>query len=200
MEEIRPRYEFRIWGESLAATRESLERLAPPTRTTSHETYLISEMTDKCNTKIRGGFIDIKILIEESRGLEQWKPILKAPFPLECSVITTQVFPNLGLSPRALEKPAYTLGEFIEDMIRVGPRITIVGVSKTRYQFSIGACAAEYTQVTFNGLPRETVAVESVDPDAVLRLARQLDIRGANTSYVREIKRVLGLTAGSDRT
>ena len=196
MVEIRPRYEFRIWGESLAATRKTLERLAPPTRTTSHETYLISEMTDKCNTKIRGGLMDIKILVEESCGLEQWKPILKAPFPLERSVIATQVFPNLGLSPPTLERSAYTLSEFLEDVVRAEPRITIVDVSKTRCQFNIGACAAEYAQVTFNGLPRETVAMESVDPEAVLRLVRQLNIRGANTSYVREIKRVLGLTTG----
>jgi len=67
-----------------------------------------------------------------------------------------------------------------------------VDVSKTRYQFSIGACAAEYAQITLNSVPRDTVAVESVDPDAVLKLVVDLGISGANTSYIREIKRALG--------
>ena len=196
MEEIKPRYEYRIWGESLAAIHEKLERLAPPKKTASQETYLISGITDRCNAKIRAAFIDVKVLVKESQGLEQWKPILKEGFPLERAVIATQVFPNLGLSPLALERSVYTLSEFLGEVVRREPRITIVDASKTRYQFSIGACAAEYAQVTFNGLPRETVAVESVDPEAVLRLVQQLEIRGANTSYVREIKRGLSLSTG----
>jgi len=192
MEEIRPRYEFRIWGESLATTQKKLERLAPPKKTASQETYLISALTDTCNAKIRAALIDVKVLLKESQGLEQWKPILKEGFPLERSVIATQLFPNLGLSPPTLERPAYTVEEFLGDVVRAEPRITIVDVLKTRSQYSIRGCAAEYAQITFDGLSRETVAVESVDPGAVLQLIRELDISGANTSYIREIKRLLG--------
>ena len=200
MEEIKPRYEYRIWGESLAAIHEKLERLAPPKKTASQEIYLISAITDKCNAKIRAVLLDVKVLVKESEGLEQWEPILKEGFPLESSVIATQLFLSLGLSLPTLERSVYTLSEFLGEVVRREPQITLVEVSKTRYQFSVGACAAEYTQVTFNGLPRETVAVESVDPEAVFRLVRRLDIGGVNTSYVREMKRVLGLTARLDRT
>ena len=195
MEEIRPRYEFRIRRESLATTQERLERLAPPKKTASQETYLISALTDKCNAKIRAALIDVKVLVNESQGLEQWKPILKEGFPLERSVIATQVFPNLGLSPPALGRSIYTLSEFLGDVVRAEPRITIVDVSKTRYQYGIRECAAEFAQITLDGLSRETVAVESVDPEAVLQLIRELSISGANTSYIREIKRLLGLRA-----
>ncbi len=67
-----------------------------------------------------------------------------------------------------------------------------MGVRKTRYQFRIGVCAAEYAEIMINGVPRDTVAVESIDPDAVLQLVRELGITAANTSYIREIKRALG--------
>ena len=193
MSDIKPRYEFRVWAETLTPIRERLERLASPKRTVSQEIYLISAITDKCNAKIRADLMDIKVLVAEDRGLEQWNPILKATFPLGSSVVATQVFPSLELPPPVLAKSKYTLEEFLGDVMRAEPRITIVDVSKTRYQFSIGVCAAEYAQITLNGIPRDTVAVESVDPDAVLKLVGELGVSEANTSYIREIKRALGL-------
>ena len=177
----------------LTPIRERLERLASPKETVSQETYLVSATTDKCNAKIRAELMDIKVLVAEDRGLEQWNPILKVPFPLESSVVATQVFPSLELPPPVLAKSKYSLDEFLGDVMRAESRVTIVEVSKTRYQFSLGVCAAEYAQITLNGVPRDTVAVESVDPDAVLKLVGDLGVREANTSYIREIKRALGL-------
>jgi exopolyphosphatase / guanosine-5'-triphosphate,3'-diphosphate pyrophosphatase len=191
MAEIKPRYEFRIWAANLGAIRRKLEQLAAAKETKSQETYLVSSATDKCNAKIRDGLMDIKLLIAEERGLEQWKPILKAGFPLERSVIAEQVFPSLERPAPALAKPAYELREFLDDVMRPQLGVTIVDVSKTRYQFSVGPCAAEYACVTLNGVPQDTVAAESVDPDAVLQLAKDLGISDTNTSYIREIKRLL---------
>ncbi len=193
MSEIKPRYEFRVWAETLTSIRERLEHLASPKETVSRETYLVSDTTDRCNAKIRADLMDIKLLVAEDRGLEQWNPILKATFPLESSVVATKVFPSLELPPPLRAKSEYALDEFLDDVMRAESRITIVDVSKTRYQFSVGVCAAEYSQITLNGVPRETVAVESVDPDAVLKLVGDLGVSDANTSYIREIKRALGL-------
>jgi hypothetical protein len=76
--------EFRIWAETLADLRNRLHRLAEPSRTEAgEETYLISAATDRCNAKIRNALMDIKIMIGTHRGLEQWKPALKAGFPPE---------------------------------------------------------------------------------------------------------------------
>jgi len=190
--EIEPRYEFRVWADTFASVHERLGRLAQPKIAKSEETYLISKATDKCNAKIRAALMDIKVLVAEDRGLQQWKPILKAGFPLDSSVIATQIFPSLELPPPALPKSVYELDEFLDYVVRADARLAIVGVRKTRYQFRIGACAAEYAQIMINGVPRETAAVESVDPDAVLQLVRELGIDEPNTSYIREIKRVLG--------
>src|SRR5208283_3089327 len=148
-----------------------------------------------CNTKIRAGLMDIKILVQQDRGLEQWNPILKAGFPLDRSVIADKVFPSLELPPPSLLKTEYSLDEFLGEVMQAEPRVCIVEVSKTRYQFNIGACQTEYSRITINKVPRDTVAVESTDPDAVLQLIRELGITEANTSYIREIRRVLGLAA-----
>jgi exopolyphosphatase / guanosine-5'-triphosphate,3'-diphosphate pyrophosphatase len=192
VDNIKPRYEFRVWADTLASVHERLERMAPSKTAESEEIYLISNATDNCNAKIRAALMDIKVLVAADRGLEQWKPILKAEFPLESAVIATQVFPSLELPPPFLPKATYELKEFLDDLARTDGRLAVVGVRKMRYQFRIGTCAAEYAQTMINAVPRDTVAVESVDPDAVLKLVQELCITEANTSYIREIKRVLG--------
>ncbi len=191
MDEIKPRYEFRVWEETLSSVHDRLELMARAKTAESEETYLIPKATDQCNAKIRTALMDIKVLVATDRGLEQWKPILKAGFPLESSVIGAQVFPSLNLSAPPLPKAAYELGEFLH-MVAQSAGVSVVNVRKTRHQFRIGACAAEYAQIMINSVPRDTVAVESVDPDAVLGLVRELGITESNTSYIREIKRVLG--------
>lgn len=191
MPEIKPRYEFRIWADSLAPLRAQLDAMGEPREAKSAETYLISQVTERCNAKIRAELMDIKVLVAEDRGLEQWRPILKAGFPLNQSDIAQQVFPNLQLVAPTLVKPAYTYDEFINTVVKAEPKIAVVEVTKTRYQYKIGECAAEYSQITINKTPRDTVAVESTDPDAVLQLVEKLGIHEPNVSYIREIRRLL---------
>ena len=193
MADIKARYEFRVWAETLGDLRNQLQRLSAPGHTeASKETYLISTATDRCNTKIRGGLVDIKILVATHRGLEHWKPVLKAGFPLESSVIAAHIFPSLELAVPRLSKVRYLMDEFLDQVVHTQPRIAIVPVSKTRLQFTLNGCQAEFASVTINDVARETVAVESPAPDAVLQMIRQLEIDGApNTSYVRQIKQLL---------
>ncbi|HWS98239.1 MAG TPA: hypothetical protein VN620_17375 [Candidatus Methylomirabilis sp.] len=192
MPEIKPRFEFRIWADSLAPLRTELDAMGQAREAKSAETYLISKVTERCNAKIRAELMDIKVLVAEDRGLEQWKPILKAGFPLSQLDIASQVFPSLQLVAPTLVKSAYTYDEFLQGVVRREPKIAVVEVTKTRYQYSIGVCAAEYSLITINGVPRDTVAVESTDADAVLELVSKLDIHEPNVSYIREIRRILG--------
>ena len=193
MEEIKPRYEFRIWAEELGAVRQKLETLGDPKITESEETYLVSAATEKCNAKIRAALMDIKILAAVSRGLEQWKPLMKGEFPLERSVIAEAVFPSLKVAAPALAKSTYELKEFLDEVVRPHASLKIVEVRKNRFQYRFGVCAVEYAQITISGRARDTAAVESVDADVVLQLVRDLEMGSINTSYIREIKRVLGL-------
>jgi hypothetical protein len=191
MPEIKPRYEFRIWSESLTALQKKLEAMAQPRETKSQETYLISAVTEKCNAKIRAELMDIKVLIAVDRGLEQWKPIMKSGFPLAGAVIAEQVFPSLEVGVPQLAKAEYSMDEFFSKVVAKEPKIAVVDVTKTRYQFNIGACATEYSNITINKVSRDTVAVESTDPDAVLELIKKLGISEPNVSYIREIRRIL---------
>lgn len=76
------------------------------------------------------------------------------------------------------------------------PKIKIVPVSKTRLQFAFNTCQAEFASATINGLQKDTVAVEAADPDAVLRMIREIGIHGAaNISYIRWIKQILGCSS-----
>ena len=199
MEEVKPRYEFRVWSGTLRAVHEKLMQRGSAKKTESEETYLITKATDQCNAKIRAALMDIKVLVAVDRGLEQWKPVLKAGFPLAASVITDELFPALKVAAPSLAKPTYQLDEFLNDVVKPIGEITVVNVRKIRHQFTIDTCAAEYAHITMNGVPRDTVAVESVDPDAILKLVKELGVIGANTSYIREIKRVLGLAAEATR-
>src|SRR5215472_11387321 len=131
MAEIKPRYEFRIWSESLTPLQKKLEAMAQARETKSQETYLISAVTEKCNAKIRAELMDIKVLIAEDRGLEQWKPIMKSGFPLPASVIAEQVFPSLQLAAPQLMKDEYSMQEFFGELINKEPKIAVVDVSKT---------------------------------------------------------------------
>jgi len=192
MAEIKPRYEFRVWAESLTPLRAKLEAFAQPRESRSAETYLISAVTERCNAKIRAELMDIKVLVAEDRGLEQWKPILKAGFPLSKIVIAEQVFPSLEIAVPPLAKGEYTFDQFLQQVMRPLTKVAVVEVTKTRYQFNIGLCASEHSLITINGVPRDTVAVESTDADAVLKLVGELGIHEQNVSYIREIRRILG--------
>jgi hypothetical protein len=194
MADIEPRYEFRAWGERLAVLREGLERRAMAVKAESRETYLIPQAIDRCNAKIRAGLIDIKILLAEHRGLEQWQPILKVGFPLDRTVIASQVFPRLEIRVARLAKARYEIDEFLNEVAVSEPAIVIVELAKTRFQFSFANCLAEFTVVHFNGVAHDTVAVESADAEALLRLIHEIGLDGAeNLSYVRYFKRLLGL-------
>lgn len=197
MAEIKPRYEFRIWGRSLVALRDKLNELAEPRETVSEETYLISPMTEGVNVKIRAGLMDIKVLLAEDRGLQQWTPTLKEEFPLSAATIAEKVYPALQVTAPSLAKAAYTLDEFLNEVVRPQKKVAIVDVTKTRYQYGIGTCAAEYSKVTLKKVPRDTVAVESTDPDAVLQLVEKLGIGEKNVSYISEISRILRQADGS---
>src|SRR5581483_2165332 len=102
MADPKPRYEFRTWAQTLAEAMAKLQQWGIPTaRDEGDETYLVSASTDRCNAKIRNGLLDMKILLATQRGLELWKPVLKAAFPIDWAIIIEHVFPALELpAPR----------------------------------------------------------------------------------------------------
>ncbi len=150
------RYEFRVWGQTLADLREKLGVPGMSHATSGNETYLISRTTDPCNAKLRSGVMDIKVLTREDRGLEQWEPVLKAGFPLDRAVIATEVFPRLMLDAPHLSRTQYSIEEFLGEVIRPQTTIAVVDVSKQRVQFSLNTCRAEFASVIIKAAALET--------------------------------------------
>jgi hypothetical protein len=187
------RYEFRVWGRSLLRPKRKLESLAVADGPqTSNEIYLISTATDECNAKIRAGLLDVKVLIRKDYGLELWAPALKTEFPLSATVITEDLFPLLALPSPKLNRSEFSLNEFLDEITNAEPGITAVNVAKKRFRFQMDQCEAEFAVVTISRNVRETVAVESPDPETVIALVERLGIRNRpHFSYVGEIKRLL---------
>lgn len=47
----------------------------------SDELYLLTS-NERANVKVRDDLMDIKALVEVEQGLEQWRPVMKAAFPI----------------------------------------------------------------------------------------------------------------------
>ncbi len=194
MPEIIPRWEWRTFGTGGFGPAEDLIRAAGPAKVRqSAEVYILSAQSMN-NTKVRDGLMDIKALQEvNADGLEQWKPILKAEFPLEPDTLA-EVFAAFGTARPDLARPAYTFAQYLEELIRPDPRLRAVEVAKERHGFQVEGTIVEIAEVTFDGLARRTVAVEHEDPALVMAVVRRLELTGfANINYLRAMKDAVGM-------
>lgn len=65
---------------------------------------------------------------------------------------------------------------------------------KKRFGFMIGEAIVEVAEVTFNGVPLKTAAVEHIDPDLVMSTVRELGLDAfTNINYVKAMKRAVGM-------
>ena len=186
MNEITPRWEWRSFGRHFGEAESRLAALTPTGVQESDEVYLLSGACD--NVKIRDALMDIKVLREvNADGLEQWTPVMKAGFPLPAAE-AARVFDSLQLPMPALSRASYTLDEFIDAFAQPGGAIRMVRVHKRRVRYRVDGCTAEFSDVTANGKPTRTIAVESEDAAGVIRAVRGLGLGGyTNTSYPRAL-------------
>jgi hypothetical protein len=192
MNDIVPRFEFRSFGLCFARVVEAMRRLGPCERIReSSELYIVSVANN--NTKVRDDKMDIKVLVREEQGLEQWRPQMKGAFPMASATLRDEVFPAFGVAPPPLERPEYTLAEFVEGLVRPHPALTAVHVFKRRFGFTVEGCITEHAELWVNGAAIQTVAVESEDGAAVSRARVLLGLDGyENVNYVLAIRRIIG--------
>jgi exopolyphosphatase/guanosine-5'-triphosphate,3'-diphosphate pyrophosphatase len=189
MADIRPRWEWRSFGQRFGGADQRLAQHTPGGTQDSDEIYLLGPSGG--NVKVRDALMDIKVLREtDAAGLEQWTPVLKASFPLDGAQVT-QVFEALGLAaPPAA--PSCTLDALLARLSEPGLGVRAVPVHKRRVRYTIGGCMAELSEVLADGRPTRTLAVESEDAAAVLRAVAELGLGGyRNTSYPRGLRALL---------
>ena len=193
---IVPRYEFRIFGNHLHKYEKLInERSVKEITRKMDSVYLLTPWRRKNNVKIRQGVMDIKVLEQEYKGLEQWSPFLVGEFPLKADVIRTTVFPALGVESPVFERSEYTLKQFIDEVVSIDPDLMVAYVWKIRHAYTVAGCITEIAEIMVNGTSVKTICVESEDPDKVLEAKELLGIdeKQENVNYPLALKRFMGL-------
>jgi len=192
---IVPRWEWRTFGASFGAADERLAALVPERVEESDERYLLALRSD-ASVKVRGGRMDVKHL-ERARddGLELWRPVMKAAFPLPAADVRS-VLDTLRAEAPPIERPAYTLDELLDEIVGPSPELLAVAVRKRRTRHTIGGCMAEVTELSADGRATRTIAVESEDPERVTAAVRDLGLDGRPVVCVaRGLKALVGFGA-----
>ena len=93
MNEIVPRYEFRLFGTCLGMAEQRLRALAPcESISESREVYLLDgDRVHEMNVKIRRGKLELKRLIDRHRGLERWRPAGQWAFPVAADTLRYRI-------------------------------------------------------------------------------------------------------------
>jgi exopolyphosphatase/guanosine-5'-triphosphate,3'-diphosphate pyrophosphatase len=173
--EIVPRWEWRTFGEAFGAAEEMLARAGPGRVQESEETYLLSEESD-ASVKVRDGLMDVKRLeTVDGSGLEQWRPVLKAPFPLSAPDVA-KVLDALGVPGPDVARDSYTLEQLLDEFVRADRSLADVVVHKRRVHYEISGCMAELSRVQARGRSARTIAVEAEDPALVAAAVRELQL------------------------
>ena len=138
--------------------------------------------------------MDIKVFVKEEQGFEQWDPRMKGSFPMPAEMIRNQVFPAFSVAPPVLARDDYTLQQFLDEIVRPHPNLAAVDVFKRRFGFTVNGCITEHAEVWFNNAGLQTVAVESVDIEALISAKEMLGLHEyQNVNYLRAIKQVVGM-------
>ncbi len=189
------RFEFRAWARNFGMVETRIRRLSPCREIReSSETYIVSSRSDASNLKVRDGKLELKVLVQEREGLEQWQPRVKSQLPVAAKFLAAEVLPALGVEVPALDRDDYALDQLVDEIVRPHRDLAAARVFKRRFAFTVKACMTEHDEVWINGAGLESVAVESSDGAAVLEVLRLLGLDDyENVSYPRVIKRVIGM-------
>jgi len=185
-----PRWEWRTFGDRFGGAEERFAVLTPEHVQESDEVYLLSPASDE-SVKVRDGLLDVKHLERvNDDGLEQWKPVLKAGFPLSAD--------EVGIASEALGVPPLPTPDVsrVDDLVAVGTQVVAAPVSKRRVHYTLNGCMAELTDVRTELAQTRTIAIEAEDPALVIAAVRELGLgERPNVSFPRGLKTLLGLGA-----
>jgi exopolyphosphatase/guanosine-5'-triphosphate,3'-diphosphate pyrophosphatase len=160
----------------------------------SDEVYLLSRRGD-ASIKVRDGLMDVKQLEHvDQGGLEQWRPVMKAGFPLPAGDVGA-VFSALGVDAPPLERSEYTLDQLRSELIEPNPDLHAVEVHKVRRHYTVAGAMTELSELSTAEGSRPTIAIESEDPDRVQAAVAELGFGGReNVSVPRGLKALTGFS------
>ncbi len=181
-----------MFGDGCEVADHRLAALMPVRVQESDDLYLLS-IDGQDAIKVRDGLMDVKHLEQvDGFGLERWRPVMKAGFPLPAADVRS-VWAALDLAAPTLGRAAYTLDELIGELVDDNAEVRAIRVQKRRRQYALGACTAELTDVHTDRESTRTFAVESADPDRIVATLRELGLAAQpNVSYPRWLRGLAG--------
>jgi exopolyphosphatase/guanosine-5'-triphosphate,3'-diphosphate pyrophosphatase len=192
---IVPRWEWRTFGETFGDAEERLGALTPTRVDDSDELYIVSSRGEG-SVKVRGGELDVKRLEQvNGDGLEQWKPVAKAEFPIAAADVGT-LLAALDVAVPPLRRDAYELDELVEEVVSPNGDLLAVPVHKHRVHYVVDGCKAELTEVRSGSLATRTIAVEDEDPALVRATVEKLGLWSRpNVNVSRGLEALVGFGA-----
>ncbi len=189
---IIPRWEWRTFGEEFGEAENKIKAHECTREVESSEVYILSKKSGE-NIKVRDTLMDIKVLREvNSDTLEQWFPIMKATFPIGKDEMA-EVFKAAGVEIDISDDAEIDFNGFIAKYVDTNPDLKSVGVFKKRYGYMIDGATVEIADLTIDGNPIRTTAVEDADPELVTRLVKELGLsKYENISYIKAMRRMVG--------
>ena len=185
------RWEWRTFSPSLADLEAKIGlavRIAPRQ---SDEIYLLNSVTPH-SAKIRGAVLEVKRLVQvDPSGLELWSPAFKAAFPVSAPMLQS-AFSALGLPHPTTQRRAYTLDEFLAEIVDRNAALRAVQVSKWRHQFVFGGCTAELVRLRIDAILQDSFCIEDVAPARIIAALHKLGLDShANINFPAGLKRAL---------
>jgi exopolyphosphatase/guanosine-5'-triphosphate,3'-diphosphate pyrophosphatase len=138
--------------------------------------------------------MDVKQLeAVDGNGLEQWRPVLKASFPLAAADVRV-VLDALAVTAPEPGRETFTLEQLVDEVVEPSQALAAVAVHKRRVHYRLGECMAELSEVTAGGRSARTIAVEAEDPELVSATVAELQLTDRpNVCLARGLKTMLGL-------
>jgi exopolyphosphatase/guanosine-5'-triphosphate,3'-diphosphate pyrophosphatase len=172
--EVVPRWEWRTFGHDFGDGERWFAAREAERGEESDETYVLSRESD-ASVKVRGGQLDVKRRERvDHAGLEQWRPVLKASFPLSAADVGTAL-ETLG-AEAPLPEGEYPQERLMHEVVARSPDLLPLDVHKRREHYTVGGAMAELSEVRTEHGSRRTIAVESEDPAKVVAAVRELGL------------------------
>jgi exopolyphosphatase/guanosine-5'-triphosphate,3'-diphosphate pyrophosphatase len=174
---IVPRWEWRTFGAAFPEADAALASLAPERTQESDEVYLLSTHSD-ASVKYRDDVVDVKRLEQvNDDGLELWRPVLKASFPLSADDVAA-VLDAVAVDVPPAERSSYSMHEFAAEIVAPHPDLRGLGVHKHRTHYLVDECMVERTVMTTPTGELQTIAIESPDAAVVVATIARLSLAG----------------------
>ena len=106
-------------------------------------------------------------------------------FPLDAADVAA-AFEALHLPVPSLPRTAYSLTEFLDELVETSGTVRVVSVHKRRVRYTIDDCMGELTDIEADGRHTRTLVLEAEDPAAVMAAVMALGLGDyVNTSVPR---------------